>query len=158
VLIGDVDHFKRVNDGYGHPIGDQLLVAVAQTLEGTVRGGDLVARYGGEEFVILIEATSLDGARAAAERVRRAVSEIALPTQRGVLHVTMSFGGCLGLPTGDLDQFSTRLMAEADRCLYEAKTGGRNRVVVTPLPTVSAPSLSSPTGGRSFRRQLQGQG
>lgn len=133
VLMADVDYFKTVNDTYGHATGDKLLQAVAQTIEGTVRGGDLVARYGGEEFVILAEAPNLDGLRTVGERIRRAVSEIVLPTTQGPLTVTISLGGCIAAPTGELPDFESRLLGDADRNLYAAKADGRNRVVATPL-------------------------
>jgi diguanylate cyclase (GGDEF)-like protein len=156
LLIGDVDHFKQVNDRYGHPTGDSVLIAVAQTMEGTVRGGDLVARFGGEEFVVLLEANTIEGLRTAAERIRRTVSEIALPTAPGPLSVTISLGGSIAVPTGELEDFETRLLGEADRCLYEAKSGGRNRVVLSPLreaTPVAPPPVSRRFG---FARRLGG--
>jgi diguanylate cyclase (GGDEF)-like protein len=155
VLIGDIDRFKSVNDTYGHQTGDRLLVAVAEAIEGTVRGGDLVARYGGEEFVVLVDAAGVDGLRTAGERIRKAIAGAAIATERGPLSATIILGGCLGIPHGDLGDFEARLLAAADRCLYEAKSAGRNRVVAAQLPAASpavpAPALAG-AGGRRLHR------
>lgn len=134
LIVVDVDHFKDFNDTHGHAAGDQVLRQVAATLRATLRRpADFVARYGGEEFVILAEAPNLDGLRTVGERIRRAVSEIVLPTTQGPLTVTISLGGCIAAPTGELPDFESRLLGDADRNLYAAKADGRNRVVATPL-------------------------
>jgi diguanylate cyclase (GGDEF)-like protein len=126
ILIGDVDHFKKFNDTFGHPVGDLVLVAVGQALRANVRPPDLVARYGGEEFLIILPDTDEGGARLVAERVRVAVSEVVLKADGAgdLPQITISLGGaCLspGQPMADL-------LSTADRALYESKHAGRNRV------------------------------
>lgn len=129
LAIIDVDEFKRYNDHYGHGAGDECLRAIAQALTNAVaRAGDLVARYGGEEFVLLLPDTDSEGACCIAERCRRAVLALALP------HATSSVGAVVSISIGVA---STRppaleiapLRDMADRALYRAKAGGRNRVV-----------------------------
>ncbi|HEY3498587.1 MAG TPA: diguanylate cyclase [Polyangiaceae bacterium] len=123
----DVDHFKKVNDTYGHAVGDMVLAAIGQALKSTLRGGDLPARIGGEEFVAILPNTDLQGAVVTAERLRKLVAEQRVKVPGGSLGVTSSFGvstvrgpGCVG---GGL-----ALKERADKALYAAKRGGRNRV------------------------------
>lgn len=133
LLLGDIDGFKQINDTYGHPVGDLVLQEVARTLERTLRSGDLLARYGGEEFAILAEFQTLERVQTLAERLRLAVQSTVVTTPVGELRVTISLGGILGRPTGDVNDFESRLLGEADRCLYEAKALGRNRAVCRQL-------------------------
>ncbi|MCH9673541.1 MAG: diguanylate cyclase [Gammaproteobacteria bacterium] len=130
VVFIDIDHFKAVNDTYGHPVGDRLLSHVAAVLdEESTRGGDFVARYGGEEFVVLMKGQDVDGAERCAERLRAAVSDIRFPHDcGGVLSVTASFGVANG-PATRLDG-GYELIKSADAALNEAKRSGRNCVVV----------------------------
>ena len=118
----DIDLFKSVNDTWGHEVGDLVLKSVGELLRNVKRQSDMVARWGGEEFVVLMPATSLDDAVAAAERLRRAME---LLTVAGLVQFTASFGvACLQpLETGQA------LLARADHALYAAKRAGRNRVV-----------------------------
>lgn len=124
-VIADIDDFKAVNDGHGHQTGDQIIRAVAQALAGAVRELDLAARYGGEEFAVVLPGSRLADARRTAERMRRAVSEIEIPSPTGTsAHVTMSFG---------VAEFPTyagveALVAAADAALYQAKRGGKDQV------------------------------
>jgi diguanylate cyclase (GGDEF)-like protein len=122
----DVDHFKQVNDNYGHQIGDQVLVEVARMLRGKLRPTDFVARFGGEEFVCIFPSTPLLGARVAADRLREAICAAAFKARDGsaLPHVTIS----LGLAALGPDQDITALLERADQCLYQAKNNGRNRV------------------------------
>jgi two-component system, cell cycle response regulator len=134
-LMIDVDHFKRINDRYGHLAGDEVLRQVALCLNGEVRGSDVSARYGGEEFVILLPATNLDAGRILAERIRRAVAQesFEIDDVGEPLSVTVSIGVAEHRPGAtnekDLKVAGDRLIARADLALYEAKAGGRNAVV-----------------------------
>lgn len=121
IAVADVDHFKRVNDTYGHAVGDQVLAAVAAVLRANTRAVDLVGRSGGEEFVVLF--TDVDEAMATtlAERLRIAIKAIETPVP-----VTCSFGVCAN--TGELASNGDRVLEAADAALYRAKRGGRDRV------------------------------
>ncbi len=125
LLMLDIDHFKRVNDVHGHPIGDAVLKQFSETCAGMLRAHDLFGRLGGEEFAIVLPHTDAEGARCVAEKIRTAVAQTPMPTAAGDITVTVSIGLAQmeGLP-GEVDQ----LMARADQALYEAKRGGRNQV------------------------------
>lgn len=123
VLLVDIDHFKRVNDNYGHLVGDQVIQRVAAILQSSVRTEDEVARYGGEEFVILMPGGAREGCVQVAERIRKAVAA----PQDAVPPVTVSIGVANRLP-GPVDD-SAALLASADAALYRAKRSGRNQVV-----------------------------
>ncbi|KRA18357.1 GGDEF domain-containing protein [Acidovorax sp. Root568] len=124
LLLCDVDHFKRVNDQYGHAVGDQVLVAMGQVLADNLREGDVLARWGGEEFLALMPASPLDAASATAERIRAAVARAPLPVGPEPLALTLSFGVALVHGPDDLQA----AIARADQALYAAKHAGRNRV------------------------------
>jgi diguanylate cyclase (GGDEF)-like protein len=128
LLILDIDHFKAINDGYGHKAGDEALRALAQVLRGEVRDVDLVARYGGEEFVLVLPETDGTGAELSAERIRRAVARhpFRLPDGRE-FGITVSVG-LAGYP--ECAASAAELMTRADQALYTAKQAGRNRVVL----------------------------
>ena len=132
LLMIDVDHFKAVNDTYGHDVGDTALVALAKILETSARGTDLAARFGGEEFVVLLAGTNSPGAIDTAERIRDAASAIAIPTNIGTLAFTVSVGVTEFSPD---DADWSVAMRRADQALYEAKTAGRNRVMIVAPPT-----------------------
>ena len=135
VLLLDVDHFKRVNDTFGHAAGDVVLQGVAQILNGVARRSDVVARWGGEEFVIALPQTGEAGARIAAERVRRAIAEASFPVPGGeVLRVTASIGAASGVSPWSTEQ----IIAAADEAMYAAKARGRNRVESAFEPEVSS--------------------
>ncbi len=149
VLLIDIDHFKRVNDSYGHLVGDQALTAVARCLSSQARVGDTVARMGGEEFVILMPGAGLEQAGRRAETIRRACADLVLRAAASALlpdgsgsrilpPITISIGIC-AMPEHGQDAES--LLAAADRALYAAKAAGRNRVVparAEPAPTLAA--------------------
>lgn len=128
VIMADIDDFKRYNDTYGHPAGDQCLRQVAEALQVVNRPGDLVARYGGEEFVVVLSGTPLAAAWAIAERMRLRVRDLAIPHRSSLVagHVTVSVGVAAQVPdrTGD----PRALVLAADRALYLAKAQGRDRV------------------------------
>lgn len=125
VILFDIDHFKQVNDTFGHGVGDEVLRELAARVRESIRSIDILARYGGEEFAILVPDTSLNNARDLAERLRQKVAAAPFPTYRGPIPVTISLGV--------VEATSTRLdLAEllvlADAALYRAKQNGRNRV------------------------------
>ncbi|MDM9621854.1 sensor domain-containing diguanylate cyclase [Rhizobium sp. S96] len=122
----DVDHFKSVNDTYGHAAGDEVLRAVAATCRANLRAGDLLGRLGGEEFCIVLPHIDREGAIAVAEKVRAAISSQPIQGDFGSLSVTASFGvSSLSIVTKDIDT----LLAQADAAMYHAKHSGRNRCV-----------------------------
>lgn len=126
LLICDIDHFKSVNDTYGHPAGDVVLRAVARTLAKEARATDVVARYGGEEFAVVMPETDTPGALVIAERIRERVRALVVETEQGTLRVTMS----LGIATFPEDGAKKAALVErADGCLYHAKRHGRNQCV-----------------------------
>jgi diguanylate cyclase (GGDEF)-like protein len=129
VLLLDIDHFKAVNDSYGHQFGDAVLAATATTLKRTVRASDTVARYGGEEFVVILPETALDAAAITAEKVRAAVESTPAVAGGQSTAVTVSIGVAMLEPAllPALEAAQT-LLARADAAMYEAKRGGRNRV------------------------------
>ncbi len=125
VLMIDIDRFKRLNDTYGHAVGDHVLREVAQAIAGAVREGDVPARFGGEEFVVLLRNPGPRVAIEVGERVRRAVADLDL-RRFGVARVSVSVGVAVAdQPETELDE----VIDEADRALYRAKRGGRDRVV-----------------------------
>ncbi|WP_433335241.1 GGDEF domain-containing protein [Spirillospora sp. CA-294931] len=138
LLLIDIDHFKRVNDTHGHLVGDQVLVAVANTLCGQLRDYDVVGRFGGEEFVVLLPGADTVEACRVAERLRGRVRRLAVPAEEGTVTVTISVGVALFRMHGeDLIE----LLAAADLALYRAKQSGRDRVC---LPAIEAPKSPEP--------------
>lgn len=128
VLMADIDHFKDVNDTYGHAVGDEVLTAISRLLADACRGSDVAARWGGEEFVMLLPETELPQARQLAERLRLSIEALPFRTGGKTFQVSASFGIAeLGIHS-QLDQ----LIAEADDWLYRAKQRGRNRVASAP--------------------------
>ncbi|RMD78410.1 MAG: sensor domain-containing diguanylate cyclase, partial [Gammaproteobacteria bacterium] len=129
-LLVDVDHFKRVNDTHGHLTGDAVLREVAALLRGQLRGSDVLARYGGEEFAALLPRSGPRQAREVAERMRRAVAAGRYTAPSGEpFPVTVSIGAATYEPARGPVPDGALLVGRADRALYEAKAGGRNRVV-----------------------------
>lgn len=123
----DADYFKRVNDSYGHHVGDAVLKAIAATLVECLRQSDLVARFGGEEFCVLATGLDATGAANVFERVRREIEELAIDADGETVRITVSIGVCMTLED-DLEQ----MLKRADNALYDAKSQGRNRVVMLP--------------------------
>jgi diguanylate cyclase (GGDEF)-like protein len=160
LVIADADHFKCVNDTYGHPAGDAVLVELANRLRQACRDGDVVARFGGEEFVILMPATTAEQVTAVAETIRAFVAATPITVADGVdLEVTVSVGAAIA--TG-VDAEDAALIRTADAALYAAKHQGRNRSVATavggttddsapPVPARQPPRQPvPPTFGRQF--------
>jgi diguanylate cyclase (GGDEF)-like protein/PAS domain S-box-containing protein len=129
-IMADIDHFKRVNDTYGHEAGDEVLKAVADALRSTARGADLVARFGGEEFVLVLPDTSAELAIRIAERLRLAIEALSTDVGGQVIRVTASFG----IAQRAAQDSQLEVLERADAALYSSKKDGRNRV------TMSAPS------------------
>jgi diguanylate cyclase (GGDEF)-like protein len=128
VAIFDVDGFKDINDRHGHPGGDGILCGVVETLRGTIRKHDVLGRFGGDEFALLMPEADAEAALAISERARLAVAGAAFTCGTAVERVTISAGLAIHGPHGG-DWES--LLSAADRALYEAKSGGRNRVVLS---------------------------
>ncbi|CAA7616516.1 FOG: GGDEF domain [Magnetospirillum sp. LM-5] len=126
VMMLDIDHFKRINDTYGHPVGDLAIKALATTCMGALRGSDILGRLGGEEFAICLPETDLTGCRILAERMREAVAAICVEADGHQVRFTASIG-IAGLE--EADHSVDIVLARADQALYRAKNGGRNRVV-----------------------------
>jgi diguanylate cyclase (GGDEF)-like protein len=127
LLLIDADHFKRINDGFGHLVGDEALVAIAAAIGRGVRGGDTIGRIGGEEFAVFLPGAGDGDAARVAERIRQEVEAIRfLPAGHGAVPLTVSIGGA---PCAS-DAGVSDLMRIADRRLYEAKRRGRNRAIL----------------------------
>jgi two-component system cell cycle response regulator len=124
VAMIDIDRFKAFNDRYGHAVGDRVLQIVAGALQDRMRGEDCLGRLGGEEFLALLTDTDEDAAPRIAERLRATVEAVRVPTDAGLLHVTVS----LGWATWDEEEDVDALVRRADEALYAAKAGGRDRV------------------------------
>jgi len=129
LLFADLDHFKGVNDQYGHLVGDEVLKEFARRARDVARRSDLVARYGGEEFTVLAPEADPAGLYLLAERLRLAMEE-PFTTSRGSVRVTVSIGGAVYDPAAGLKPDHNRLLARADAALYQAKEAGRNRVII----------------------------
>ncbi len=140
-VVLDLDHFKQINDRYGHGAGDDVLAAVGEVLGDCVRASDFAGRYGGEEFLVLLPDTDSEGALDAAEKVRAAIEKIDLPQ---VDHAVTASLGVATYPTDALD--SDTLVRMADRALYAAKRAGRNRVELA-MPSSDAAELAELSSG-----------
>ena len=127
VLMLDLDHFKAVNDTYGHLVGDRVLRAVADACRRVVREGDVLIRYGGEEFLVMLPGAGPEDVRQIGERIRRAVAETSIEDGDLRVGVTVSLGGATYRETSDSPN---SLVALADGALYVAKEGGRDRLAL----------------------------
>src|SRR4051794_6699818 len=128
VFIADLDHFKKINDQFGHSAGDEVLRQAARTLRGAVREGDFVARYGGEEFVVIAPDCELDGAVAIADRFRDEIANLKISFRNHPIKVTCSVGVA---PAFDLSQSEPlEVLDQADQALFQGKGAGRNAVGV----------------------------
>jgi diguanylate cyclase (GGDEF)-like protein/PAS domain S-box-containing protein len=134
LVILDLDYFKRINDEYGHDVGDDVLVTVAQKLTQAVREEDYVYRYGGEEFVVVLPGANLDIARERAQQACREVRALRIDTEKGMLHVTISAGVATFPEHGNTQE---ELLVQADKALYLAKQSGRDRIELASAATAS---------------------
>jgi len=130
ILMMDIDHFKKINDVHGHPVGDTVLREMAAIFREGVRGTDLPARYGGEEFIVFLPRTRLPEAVIVGERIREAVERKAFAAPSPMLRCTVSVGIADYLP--GTEGTEKTVIGRADEALYSAKRGGRNRVVCSP--------------------------
>ena len=148
VLVLDLDHFKQINDRFGHETGDRLLKAFAGVAEDNVRPSDQLFRMGGEEFCFVLPETSVADALAVAERIRRALEASAVDTAHGPASATVSIGIAATQIAIDIDV----LLAAADAALYEAKARGRNRVVVAEPAALMREQADALAAGQERRR------
>jgi diguanylate cyclase (GGDEF)-like protein len=133
VVMFDIDFFKRINDTFGHSMGDRVLKNVASAARETIRDDDILARYGGEEFIIMLPETGITDAAATAERIRKRLKEATVHVEEYVIRTTASFGVGTLPDTGNSrprESILLEVVNNADRALYEAKRTGRNRVTM----------------------------
>lgn len=131
ILMLDIDHFKLVNDYYGHCTGDKVLASVVASINQSVRQTDMCFRFGGEEFLIMLSSTDMEGALRLAERIRQNIADLRFMTDKGTMQITASIG-CAALQANDKLE---DLVERADKALYQAKRHGRNKVIcATPDP------------------------
>ena len=149
ILFGDIDHFKNLNDTYGHQFGDLVLQCVSKAIQKSIRTSDVLARYGGEEFVVLVQTPTIDGLTVLAERVRRNVESAEVRHDGESVQVTMSIGAALMDVTRiqDTENVAQRLIAAADEAMYQAKSNGRNQIQLVSIP--------SPTIGDVMKQRMQ---
>ena len=140
LVMVDLDHFKQINDAYGHPFGDAVLQPVSGVLKGALRSSDVAARMGGEELCLLLPETDGEGAYIAAERVRGAIERLSFPHRSGDVSLTASFGGCTWRCTAQdmaamrdvlqqIPQIMSHIIADSDNALYCSKRAGRNCII-----------------------------
>jgi|GEM_PF-2529725 len=135
IIMIDLDHFKKINDTYGHKAGDLMLQTLGNLLSTKTRDGDIACRYGGEEFVIVLPGASLTIAQQRAEQMRTTFQELRVPYNQHTLRATLS-AGVAAFPINGVD--GEAVLQDADRALYIAKTTGRNRVIVAETATVKS--------------------
>ncbi|QUV82265.1 diguanylate cyclase [Chloracidobacterium sp. D] len=142
VLMFDIDFFKKVNDTYGHEVGNEVLQYLSKLVRSKLRDTDIAGRYGGEEFIVILPQTPVKGALDVAERLRRHIAARPVPTTAGELPITASFGVAYlpmpGVTTPD------KLVEVADQALYASKRNGRNQVTLASAPGVSESETSAP--------------
>lgn len=147
VVMADIDHFKQINDMYGHLTGDVVLREVAHRLSSAVRGYDVTGRFGGEEFLIVFPGCAVASAAAQAERLRACINREPVDTPEGPIPVTLSLGVAASEPVTEVDP--DLLLRAADTALYRAKSRGRNCVELATVVELRIPS--SPTGSNRRR-------
>ena len=125
-MMLDIDHFKNINDTYGHLIGDEVLKKTASTISSSVRHGDIVGRYGGEEFIILLPIISQDKVLEIAENIRKTTKNIIFKENKKTFSVTISIGISKYIKDMDIDT----LIGNADSALYQAKNSGRDNIIL----------------------------
>jgi two-component system, cell cycle response regulator len=147
ILLGDVDHFKRVNDTMGHVTGDEVLAEIASRLLDSVRSYDFVGRYGGEEFLVVLNSCDPNYAPSRAEEIRKSISKRQMLTAKGPISLTMSLGLLLSADWGPRPV--EELLHEVDNALYEAKAAGRDCLrIARPVASAEAPPAALPQAVR----------
>ena len=147
VFMFDLDHFKNVNDTYGHLGGDQVLQEVALLVKENMRQGDILARYGGEEFIAILPETGKAKAMELADRLRSRIAELRIPFNHANIRATASFGVAEFIPNTDI----TELIKDADTMLYKAKLNGRNTVMPGLIKVCADPEHQVPSKDRSVK-------
>lgn len=140
IIMGDIDHFKKINDKFGHPAGDYVIKTVAEVFQKTFRRTDVICRYGGEEFLVILPASESKGSLVAAEKVRAAVEGFKFEFDGAVIPVTMSFG-VAQMMVGQESGKDT--IARADAALYRSKQSGRNQVSFHTGAAIVGPAIVS---------------
>ncbi|QDU08645.1 GGDEF domain-containing protein [Gimesia aquarii] len=130
IVFADIDHFKQLNDTYGHQFGDLVLQRVAKVADESTRRSDVFCRYGGEEFVVMVSNPTENGIRELAERIRTLIENEVIEFEGKQVPITASLGAVVGIPTRNTAGLAERLIAEADEAMYESKANGRNQVHV----------------------------
>jgi diguanylate cyclase len=155
-LLIDIDHFKAVNDRFGHPTGDEVLKMIASLLTRSVRGGDLVARYGGEEFAVILPATAAQGAVSTADSLRAAIEaqSMFLPSALDGSVVSLKVTISVGVSCYEHGEMLSAWLSRADAALYRAKNSGRNRVQFGEVETGKQSNVV-PMRGESWRAPVE---
>ena len=135
LMVIDIDHFKKINDSFGHHVGDAVIVQAARTIERGLRRSDQLYRFGGEEFVCLLPNVNAEGARMVAERIRKSFADVITLVPEGEVHATISIGVAA---SRDGSRQRAAVLADADSALYLAKRAGRNRVEVSTFDQAAA--------------------
>jgi diguanylate cyclase (GGDEF)-like protein len=153
VVLADLDHFKAVNDTYGHDAGDSVLKKFSEILRANSRRSDICGRMGGEEFLLILTHTTEENAKIVIERIRRALEAVKFDFDGASFTVTASFGirGFEGTQPADFNQ----LVIQADAALYAAKRAGRNRIEIAATPVASGHPL--PLGKANEKREVRGR-
>jgi diguanylate cyclase len=138
VAVIDIDHFKSINDRYGHQSGDRVLKGVADVLRAQLRAEDFIARHGGEEFVVVLPGSSLDQAFVVCERMRTAIETCTFRSREEVVPVTIS----LGVAELSGKEAAETAIERADKAMYEAKSKGRNQTVRAAPPANATPKVA----------------
>ena len=154
LIFADVDHFKQINDTYGHQFGDVVLQQMVKVFAASIRNSDVLARFGGEEFVILVNQPTERGLERLAEKVRRKVEEESFLFGDMRVPVTVSLGAAIAVPGRDDHDLPHRLIAAADASLYDAKRGGRNRCCIRSLVDEHERELTQQVLQHRFSRWL----
>ncbi len=154
LIFADVDHFKQINDTYGHQFGDVVLQQMVKVFAAAIRNSDVLARFGGEEFVILVNQPTERGLERMAEKIRRKVEEESFQFGDMRVPVTVSLGAAIAIPGRDDRDLPHRLIATADACLYDAKRAGRNRCCTQSLVDEHERELAQQVLQHRFSRWL----